>query len=106
MGKNNLISVKESDNIKVYHVIIEGKPQYEVGEIVSFPFSAARDFSKSKQYKKEAEKLLEEERQKIGLIIHHDMIVYLLHAVSKMLNVGLDISIIRELLSTYMNSLY
>lgn len=61
---NNLVSIKESDNIKVYHVIIEGKPQYEVGEIVSFPFSEARDFGKSEQYKQEAEKFLEDERQK------------------------------------------
>lgn len=50
--------------MKVYHVIHEDKPQYEVGDVIVSPFEKKRDLSHWKQYKQQAEKLLEEERLK------------------------------------------
>ena len=48
--------------MKVYHVIREDKPQYEVGDVIVSPFEYKRDFSFWKPYKRQAEELLEKER--------------------------------------------
>ena len=48
--------------MKVYHVIREDKPQYEVGDVIVSPFENKRDFSFWKPYKQQAEELLEKER--------------------------------------------
>lgn len=61
---NTLDFINECDNIRLYHIIIDHKQQYEVNQIVSFPFDKPRDFSHWKQYKQQAEILLEEERLK------------------------------------------